>query len=93
MWEEFHKPSKDFSPSAAGAFLVWMALPSDIREEARRAACEPNVKKSLSKIRQLLADKLTDAEVQKFLADLSDQQKKLLFLTAKRLEKKLSGTQ
>lgn len=89
-WEKLHRPSKDFSPSAAGAFLVWMALPPDIREEARYAACQSDISKAITKIKSLLVDKLTDAEIQKFLAELSDDQKKLVFLAAKHTEEKLS---
>jgi len=37
-WEKFHFPSKDYSPSAAGAMFVFMLLPSDVREKARKLA-------------------------------------------------------
>lgn len=38
LWEEFHKPSKDFSPSAAAAFLLYMACDAETREIIRKAA-------------------------------------------------------
>jgi hypothetical protein len=38
LWEEFHKPSKDYSPSAAAAFLLYMACDATTREILRKEA-------------------------------------------------------
>lgn len=74
-WEEFHKPSKDFSPSAAGAFLVWMALPAALREKVRRLVSEPNVKKNLKTIERLLTEELVDSSLLSRLKSLPEDQK------------------
>jgi len=36
LWAEFHKPSKDYSPSAAAAFLLYMACDPATREILRK---------------------------------------------------------
>lgn len=69
-WEEFHRPSKDYSPSAAGAFLVWMALPADIREKARQATLEPNIKKAVQAIAKDLSEGMVTEDLKELLARL-----------------------
>jgi hypothetical protein len=55
-WEEFHFPSKNYSPSASAAFFIYMLLPSDIREKARKAAYQDDIENAqrdfLKQIRQ-----------------------------------------
>jgi hypothetical protein len=85
-WENFHKPSKDFSPSAAGAFLVWMILPPDIREMARKAAYEPNIKKSLSFIKKELAESLHKKSINRWIAGLSYEQYEALMSNVNEIE-------
>ncbi|MGB2809415.1 MAG: hypothetical protein WBC22_16865 [Sedimentisphaerales bacterium] len=53
-WKNFHAPGKDYSPSAAGAFLVWMGLDSTIREEAKKKTLLPNLKKAVREVQKLL---------------------------------------
>lgn len=76
-WAEFHAPSKDYSPSAAGAFLVWMALEPDIREKARQAALMSDTKKAIEKVKKMLSDSLVDAEIKDELAKLTAERAKL----------------
>jgi len=40
LWEHFHRPSKDYSPSAAAAFVLYMACNAQIREKLRKLAFE-----------------------------------------------------
>jgi len=35
-WEELHLPSKDFSPSAAAAFMIYLELSPEARERLRK---------------------------------------------------------
>lgn len=35
-WEELHVPSKDFSPSAAAAFMIYLELSPEARERLRK---------------------------------------------------------
>lgn len=37
-WERLHWPSKNYSPSVAGAMLVWLALDAGTRERFKRMA-------------------------------------------------------
>lgn len=89
-WEEFHKPSKDYSPSAAGAFLVWMALEPELREQARRMASEPNIKKSIREFRQLLTQSVVEKKKAQILDKLSPAQLELLVKTAEETTKRLA---
>jgi len=53
-WQEFHAPSKDYSPSAAAAFLLYMVAEPALREALRKLACEPDIKKARIKAGKLL---------------------------------------
>jgi len=57
-WEEFHAPSKDYSPSAAGAFLLWMVVEPRLREQLRKLAFTPNIKKARIEARKALRSEL-----------------------------------
>ena len=92
QWEKFHAPSKDYSPSAAGAFLIWMALDSTLREKARQKALLPDLKKAIKQIQKALVDNITNAEIQKFLASLSPKQRQQILADAKKSTEKSSRT-
>ena len=83
-WAKFHSPSRDYSPSAAGAFLVWMALEAELREKARRAAYSSNIEKAIAKIKGLLSQSLIDAEIRSELDRLISAKKKKLLAGAKK---------
>ena len=70
-WEKFHAPSKDYSPSAAGAFLVWMSLGPVEREQFRRAAFSANMENAIAKVRNALSQSFVDAQVHAALKKLS----------------------
>jgi len=53
-WREFHKPSKDYSPSAAAAFLLYMIVEPGVREALRKLACNPDVVKAKIEARKIL---------------------------------------
>ena len=53
-WEKFHAPSKDYSPSAAAAFLLYMAVDAHHREALRKLACRKDIKKSIKQAHCLL---------------------------------------
>lgn len=92
-WGKFHAPSKkDYSPSAAGAFLIWMALDSSLRAEARQKALLPDLKKAIKQIQKALVDNITNAEIQKFLASLSPKQRQQILADAKKSTEKSSRT-
>ena len=91
-WEHFHEPGKDFSPSVAGAFLVWMALEPNVREQARKAAASNNIEKAVKEIRAVLSQSFVDAEVRRFLESLSAEQKSQVLADARRYRGKASQT-
>jgi len=90
QWEKFHAPGKKFSPSAAGAFLIWMALDSTLREEAKRKAVMPDLKKAIKQVQRALIDNITNAEIQQFLASLSPKQRQQILADAKKSKEKSS---
>lgn len=90
-WEKFHKPSKDYSPSAAGAFLIWMILPPDVREQARQLAHESNLKKAQETIKQVLSESLASDIINQWLVGNTPAARKAMLGAAKALEEKLSG--
>jgi len=73
VWENFHRPSKDYSPSAAGAFLVWMTLPPEIREQARQAACCQDIDHQIRKIKEIL-EKYYPPKGENVIVKLLDEQ-------------------
>lgn len=68
-WERFHEPSKDFSPSAAGAFLLWMALGPTTRDRLRQAACSDDIDGQIEDTKESLLVELLDERVLEILAD------------------------
>ena len=60
-WEFFHLPSKDYSPSAAAAFLAYMVLEPQIREALRRLACQKDIKKARLDARKIIRETIADA--------------------------------
>ena len=89
-WEKFHAPSKDYSPSAAGAFLIWMALDSAIREQARKGVLIPNLKKAIKDIQVALAENITNSEIQQFLDSLTPHQRRQILADAAKAKEKSS---
>jgi len=77
-WERFHRPSKDFSPSAAGALLVWMSLPSEFREEIRQLAHEPQVRKNIAVVKEKLKKAFIDEALLEELENSDSVKKNLL---------------
>ena len=53
-WEKFHLPSKDFSPSVAGALTVWMTLGAAEREKIRKAVYTHNIDSAIKLTKKLL---------------------------------------
>ena len=90
-WEEFHKPSKDYSPSAAAAFLLYMVVEPALREKLRKLACEKDIKKAKIEARKDLRQTIIDAYWAGFVGDLSPEDRAILLEDAIRSEKKLSG--
>jgi hypothetical protein len=85
-WEKFHAPSKDYSPSAAAAFLLYMVAEPALREELRKLAFSPNIKKARLQARKLLRETIMDAYWTGFVGMYSEEDKKILlerFLTDK----------
>lgn len=83
---EWCKPGRDYSPSVAGAVLIWMVLPPDIREMARKAACEPDIKKSLSFIKKELAESLHKKSINRWIAGLNYEQYEALVSNVNEIE-------
>jgi len=77
-WEKFHAPSKDYSPSAAAAFLLYMIVEPALRESLRKLACEKDIKKARIKARKLLRKTIVDAYLTGFVGIYSEEDKKIL---------------
>jgi len=73
------KPGRDYSPAVAGAILIWMSLPPDIREKARQAAHEPDIEKSIAAIKKDLAASFHTYNVNRWLTGLNPDQYEALF--------------
>ncbi len=89
-WHKFHEPSKDFSPSAAAAFLLYMIVEPALRESLRKLACQKNIKKSKVEARKLLRQTIVDAYLTGFIGMHSEEDKKILLEFAQRAEKSSS---
>ena len=90
-WEKFHAPSKDYSPSAAAAFLVYMVIEPSLRDALRKLACEKDIKKARIKARKLLRKTIIDAYWTGFVGTFSEEDRALLLEYGLQLEKGLSG--
>lgn len=77
-WEKFHAPSKDYSPSAAAAFLLYMIVEPALRESLRKLACEKDIKKARIKARKLLRKTIVDGYLTGFVGIYSEEDKKIL---------------
>lgn len=89
-WEKFHAPSKDYSPSAAAAFLLYMVAEPSLREALRKLACSPNIKKARLEARKLLRQTIVDAYLTNFVGMHSEEDRQLLLEYAKQISEKLS---
>lgn len=89
-WEKFHAPSKDYSPSAAAAFLLYMVVEPALRESLRKLACQKNIKKARIQARKFLRQTIIDAYLAGFVGTLSEEDRAILLEGAIRTEKKLS---
>lgn len=90
-WEKFHAPSKDYSPSAAGAFVVWMALGPIERDKIRKATYSGNIVKAIASVREILAQSFVDAEIKSALDTLTPAKKAQLLLGTKKTKRKGRG--
>lgn len=90
-WETFHSPSKDYSPSAAAAFLLYMVVEPALREKLRKLACQKNIKKARLEARKLLRETIVNAFLTGFVGIFSQEDRAILLESAIRVEKKLSG--
>ena len=77
-WEIFHLPSKDFSPSAAAAFLAYMVLEPQIRDTLRKLAFQKDVKKTRLEARKIIREVLADAYRSGYIGIHSPEDKQIL---------------
>ena len=63
-----------------------MILPPDIREMARKAACEPDIKKSLSFIKKELAESLHKKSINRWITGLNYEQYEALMSSVNEAE-------
>ncbi len=88
-WEKFHLPSKDYSPSAAAAFLLYMVVEPALREALRKLACEKDIKKARLEARKLLRQTIIDAYLTGFVGMFSEEDRAILLGGSMPSEKKL----
>lgn len=87
-FKNWSKPGRNYSPSIAGAMLVWMALPPDFREFAKKLSAKTNVKQAVEQAALQLQKNMVDNEIHKFLDTLSDEQKNKFLADIKSFAKK-----
>ncbi len=91
-WEDFHKPSKDFSPSAAAGMLLYMiADQPNLREQLRKLATKPDLRKAMKKARQILVDAVLNAEILKEIDSLGTSKAEFLRLLMQAKERDDTG--
>ncbi|MFA5553482.1 MAG: hypothetical protein WDA68_02850 [Phycisphaerae bacterium] len=90
-WEKFHAPSKDYSPSAAAAFLAYMILEPALREGLRKLALEKDMAKARIEARKLLRETLISAYWSNFVGTFSEEDRRILLERALKLDRELSG--
>jgi len=90
-WEKFHAPSKDYSPSAAAAFLLYMIVEPSLREKLRKLAFQKNIKKARIQARKDLREIMISAYLSGFVGRFSPEDQALLLEQAIQSEQKLSG--
>ena len=89
-WEKFHAPSKDYSPSAAAAFLEYMILEPAVREQLRKLACQENIESAKTEARKIIREAIVDSFLSGFVGIHSEEDRKILLDDALRTAKKLS---
>ena len=77
-WARFHAPSKDYSPSAAAAFLLYMVIEPSLREALRKLALKKDISKARIEARKLLRETIINAYWTGFIGLQSDEDKKIL---------------
>jgi alpha-amylase/alpha-mannosidase (GH57 family) len=87
-WEKFHAPSKDYSPSAAAAFLIYMVLEPALREQLRKLAFQKDIKKARIEARKALRQNIIDAYMSGFVGIFSEEDRKILMERFLQTEKK-----
>jgi len=86
-WEKFHAPSKDYSPSAAAAFLIYMVLEPALREKLRKLAFQKNIKQARIEARKELRQTIIDAYFTGFVGIHSEEDRALLLKNFIKTEK------
>jgi hypothetical protein len=87
-WEKFHAPSKDYSPSAAAAFLVYMVLEPALREQLRKLAFQKDIKKARIEARKALRETMINAYMTGFVGIFSEEDRRILMERFLQTEKK-----
>ncbi|HAL45484.1 MAG: hypothetical protein A2Y12_08740 [Planctomycetes bacterium GWF2_42_9] len=86
-WKKFHGSStKDYSASAAAAFLLYMIVEGNIRDEARRLAFEKNIDRAKLDVRVVLRETLADAYRSGYIGIHSAEDKMILIRNNTRIE-------
>lgn len=83
-WEKFHASSKNYSPSAAGAFVAWMALGAAEREHIRKAVYSREIDTAVKEAKDLIGRAIIEAEIRTALKTMSKSERsKLLAFVGK----------
>ena len=87
-WEDFHSPSRNFSPSVAAAMLLYMIVEPSVREELRKLAMSEDMKKARIEARKVLRKTIVDAYIAGFV--FSEEDRAILLQFAEQLRAGLS---
>ena len=74
-WEKSHLSKKDYSPSAAGAFLVWMGLAPELRDAARRLAQQENLGDAITHITFLIRQWIIRDEIEMYQDQMTEEER------------------
>lgn len=84
FFSEWCSPGRDFSPKAAAGLLLYMAVDTEIQQEAEKLAHSKNIKSAIVTIRKSIDRATVKRKKLEYLESLPDEQKqKILFAIAK----------
>ncbi len=74
LWEEFHKErlSKNYSPSASGAMILWLAMPAALRDETIKAAQRKDLNNAIKDLRECAESQLLDSKLVELMREYVD---------------------
>lgn len=90
LFAEWSKPSRNYSPSVAGAILVWMSLDPEFRKKAEKMAFCDDITNQFEEMKRMIIMDHTNLWIQKNLAALKPADRIRLLADVAKLSNKVS---